>query len=410
MKEELFMEYDFDEIIDRQNTDALNTDGFRGYIFHAGPEKKFKYADDDFVRMWVADMEFAVAEPIRNAIKKRVDRKILGYTGIYNQRYYAAFAKWCKDHYDWTFPQENLVFSAGVIPALYQLIEDIVDKDEKVLTMTPAYGFFLHACEYNNVELIANKLLSENGRFTIDFKDLEEKASDPKMKLLILCNPHNPSGRIWTEDELEKIADIVRKNNLWIISDEIHCDLVRTGLRHTPMGKIMSDYKKLIICMSGSKTFNMAGLQFSNILIQDKEERERFVNRDKIVGFVNPISVVAQQAAYEEGGEWLEELKTYLDKNFAYVKQFLDENVPKAVFEISESTYLAWVNLNNAVSSKYIDDLPALFADHGLLLEGGDSLFVGNARGYIRLNLAMPLETIKKGMLRLKEAIDQSNI
>jgi len=403
------MQYNFDEIIDRQNTDALNTDGFRGYIFHAGPEKKFKFADEDFVRMWVADMEFAVAEPIRKAIQRRLDRKILGYSAVYEKGYYTAFAQWCKKHYDWEFNQEELTFSPGVIPALYQIVEDIVGQGEKVITMTPAYGFFLHACEYSNRELVQNSLLYDNGRFSIDFTDLEKKAKDSKIKLLIFCNPHNPSGRVWTREELSKVAEIVRKNNLWIISDEIHCDLVRTGTRHIPMDKIMPDYDKLITCMSASKTFNVAGLQFSNIIIKNQKERERFISRDKLAGFINPLAIAGHQAAYEEGEEWLEQMKAYLDSNFRYVKNFLDSKVPGAVFEISEATYLAWVNLNGAVGEKYIDDLPALFADNGLLLEGGDNLFVGNARGFIRLNLAMPLSIIKKGLLRLQEAVKKSN-
>lgn len=203
-------------------------------------------------------MEFAVAPEIRQAIIDRVNRKILGYTIVSDQGYYDALLKWCKDRYDWTFEKEELVFSPGVIPALYQLVEDLVAKDEKVLTMTPAYGFFLHACEYNGVELVKSPLKKSEGRFEIDFEDFAQKAADPKVRLLMLCNPHNPSGRIWTRQELEKIADIAAKNDLWIVSDEIHCDLIRTGLSHIPMGKIMPDYKKLITTISASKTFNLA--------------------------------------------------------------------------------------------------------------------------------------------------------
>ncbi|MBO4992518.1 MAG: aminotransferase class I/II-fold pyridoxal phosphate-dependent enzyme [Firmicutes bacterium] len=296
------MKYNFDEIIDRQHTNALNTDGFRGYIFHAGPEKKFNYADDEFVRMWVADMEFGVAPEILDAIRHRLDKKILGYTLMYDPTYYDIFLNWCKTRYDWTFPREELTFSPGVIPALYQLVEDLVAKDEKVLTMTPAYGFFLHACEYNNVELVHNDLKHENGHFTIDFDLLDQQASDPKVKLLLLCNPHNPSGRIWTVEELKKIAEIVEKYDLWVISDEIHCDIVRCNNRHTPLGKVMPDYKKLVTCMSASKSFNMAGLMFSHIIIRDAEERAHFIARDKTIGDLNPLSIAAHKAAYEQGG------------------------------------------------------------------------------------------------------------
>lgn len=399
------MKYNFDEIIDRRGTNALNTDGFRGYIFHCGPERKFNYADDEFVRMWVADMEFACPEEIRNAIKERLDRKILGYTLMYDPKYYEAFSKWCKDRYDWSFPKEELVYSQGVIPALYQLIEDLVAKDEKVITMTPAYGFFLHACEYNNVELVTNELVrDEKGHFSIDFEQLENQASDPKVRMMMLCNPHNPTGRVWTEEELTRIAEIVEKYDLWIISDEIHCDLVRTGISHTPMGKVMKSYNKLVTCMSASKTFNLAGLMFSNIIIRNKEERERFVARDKTIGDLNPLSIVAHKAAYEHCGEWLTELKHYLDENFRYIKGFLDEYLPEAVFDFPESTYLAWVDMSRCIPG--IQDMSSFFANEaGVLLEGGNDLFVGNAEGYIRLNLAMPRSILETGMSRMRDAI-----
>ena len=398
------MKYDFDEIIDRKGTNSENVEGWRPYIFKCGPEKVFPYADDEFVRMWVADMEFAVAPEIRQAIIDRVNRRILGYTMVYDQGYYDALLKWCKARYDWSFDEEQIVFSPGVIPALYQLVEDLVGKNEKVLTMTPAYGFFLHACEYNGVELVTSPLKRENGRFEIDFDDLEKKASEPEVKMLMLCNPHNPSGRIWTEEELRKIADIVRKNNLWVVSDEIHCDLIRTGLKHIPFGKVMEDYDKLITTMSASKTFNLAGLMFSNIIIRDAAERQRFQDRDKNIGAANPLSIAAHKAAYEHGGSWLEELKAYIDGSFDMVKNFLSENLPEAVFEIPQATYFAWVDMSKVLPD--VEDMPIFFANNaGVLLEGGDELFVGNAKGCIRLNLAMPRSVIKTGLERIAEAV-----
>lgn len=221
------MNYNFNEIIDRRNTNALNTDGFRSYIFHAGPEKVFPYKDEEFVRMWVADMEFATPPEICDAIKERVNKRIFGYTQVFDTEYYNAFLNWCKKNYDWSFPKEELTFSTGIIPAMYELAEELIAKDEKMLIVTPAYGYFQHTAEYNQIELSCSALKSDRGYFTIDFEDFEKKASDPKMKLLLWCNPHNPTGRMWTEEELRKVADIVEKNDLWIISDEIHCDLIR---------------------------------------------------------------------------------------------------------------------------------------------------------------------------------------
>lgn len=404
------MKYNFDEIIERRNTNALNTDGFRGYIFKAGPEKVFPYKDEEFIRMWVADMEFATPPEIRDAMKARIDKKIFGYSGVYDSVYYKIFSKWCKDMYDWEFPEEELKFSAGIIPALYQLVEDLVGTDgaAKFLTMTPAYGYFLHAAEYNRVELVTSDLKNDNGRFTIDFDDLEKKAADPDVKMLMWCNPHNPTGRVWTEEELKKVAEIVEKNDLWIISDEIHCDLLRNGLRHTPMAKIMPDYKKLITCMSASKTFNMAGLFHSNIIIRDEAVRQRFFERDKLLGSVNPVSLEAHKAAYRQGGEWLAQLKDYLDGNFKFMKDFFAENVPKVGCYIPEATYLAWVDMRKALPG--MEDLCGFFANEaGVLLEGGDGLFVGNANGFIRLNLAMPRALIEEGLKRMAAAIKKHN-
>lgn len=403
------MTYDFDEIIDRRHTNSENVDGWRPYIFHCGPERVFPYKDEEFVRMWVADMEFAVAPEIRQTIIDRVNRQILGYSIVSDEGYYEALRAWCQSRYDWTFPREELTFSPGVIPALYQIVEDLVKPDHgKVLTMTPAYGFFLHACEYNGVELVTSPLKQVEGRFEMNWDDFERKAADPDVRVLMLCNPHNPTGRIWTEEELRRMAEIIEKNQLWVVSDEIHCDLIRTGLRHIPMGKVMPDYERLITCISASKTFNLAGLLHSNIIIRSAQERARFQARDKNIGAVNPLSIAAHQAAYTCGGPWLEQLKAYIDGNLALVEGFLKERIPGARFTIPEATYFAWVDLSGVLPQ--VADLPDFFANKaGVLLEGGDGLFVGNAKGYIRLNLAMPRATVQTGLERIAEAIDREN-
>ena len=403
------MTYNFDEIIDRRNTNALNTDGFRGYIFHAGPEKQFPFKDDEFIRMWVADMEFATPPEIRQAMKDRVDQRIFGYTRMFTDDYYNAFSNWCRTLYNWSFPREELVFAPGIVPALYQLAEILVQPDEKIVITTPSYGSFLHAAEHCGVELVCSPLkISQSGYFTIDYEDLARKCADPKAKLLIWCNPHNPTGRVWTQEELEQVAAIVEKHQLWVISDEIHCDLLRRGQRHIPLGKVMPDYPKLITCMSGSKTFNMAGLMFSNIIIRSEAVRREFSNRDKTGGFLNPLSVAAHQAAYEHCGEWLEQLKDYLDENFRYVKDFLEEYLPDAVFSVPEATYLAWVNIAPCIPD--VQNMAEFFANEaGVLLEGGNDLFVGNAEGYIRLNLAMPRQLLRTGMERIRAAILRHN-
>ena len=401
--------YNFDEIIDRRHTNALNTDGFRQYIFHAGPEKVFPYKDEEFVRMWVADMEFGVAPQILDAIRARLDRRILGYTGVYDDSYYQSFHKWCMDHYGWDVPQEELCFTPGIIPALYQLTETLCTPHEKVLLNTPAYGYFLHAAEYSNLQVLHSPLKKDaDGQFYLDYEDFERKCADPHCKLLFWCNPQNPSGRMWTREELTRVAEIVEKYNIWIVSDEIHCDLIRCGKKHIPMATIMKTYPKLITCMAPTKTFNMAGLGFSNIIIRDPELRAEFKSRDKLFGMVNTLSLTAAKAAYDYGQEWLDELKAYLDGNFRFVKDYLTENLPDAVMNIPDATYLAWVDLSKCLPG--MEDIPDFFANEaGVLLEGGNSLFVGNAEGYVRLNLAMPQSIIHTGLDRMCEAIRKYN-
>ncbi len=395
--------YNFDEIIDRRNTNAMNTDGFRSYIFHADDSMTFPYKDDEFIRMWVADMEFATPQVVIDAIKERLDKKIFGYTRVFADSYYNAFVNWCDRRYGWRFDKKQLVMSNGIIPALFELVDYICKPDEKVIFLTPSYAYFKHAADFNHRESVCSDLINENGHYKIDFEDLEKKSADEKATLLIFCNPHNPSGRVWTEEELRKLADICTKNDMWIISDEIHCDLLRVGKKHIPLAKVLPDYDKLVTCMAPSKTFNMAGLMISNIIISNDELRDIWLSRH--YNFDNPLSVAGSQAAYEMGESWLEELRVYLDENFAFTKDYLAENLPKAVFEISEATYLAWVDISEYFNKD--ENLPLFFAyEAGVLLEGG-GMFVQNSDGFIRLNLACPRSILSEGLKRICNAINE---
>ena len=397
------MKYDFDSIIDRRNTNAENVEGFREYIFGDG-EIELPYADDEFIRMYTRSRVFAVAPEIRQAIKDRTDKLILGYTMDYDPEYYQALDQWCRRRFDWSFPKEQLCYSPGIVPALYRLTGHLVTEEEKVLIVTPSYGPFRNATRFNHCGLVCSPLKYEEGRFSIDFDDFAAKAADPAVKLVIWCNPHNPSGRVWTTEELSRVAQIVQENNLWIISDEIHCDLLRQGIKHTPMGKIMPDYERLVTCMANSKTFNIAGLMMSHIIIRDEKLREQFKTRDNTSGNLNPLSIAANKAALQYGEEWLDQLQAYLDDSFRFVDQFLKENLPDAVFHIPDATYLAWVDLSRCLPD--VEDLPLFFArEAGVLLEGGDRLFVANAAGFVRLNLAMPRTLLEEGLRRIAEAV-----
>ena len=394
--------YNFDEIIDRRHTNALNTDGFRDYIFHADETMTFPYKDEEFIRMWVADMEFATPDVVIDGMRERLDKRIFGYTRVFEKSYYDAFNGWCMKKYGWSFDRKELVMSNGIIPALFELVEYICKPDEKVLFLTPSYAYFKYAADFSKREYVCSDLINEDGYYKIDYDDLEKKAADEKTTLLIFCNPHNPSGRVWKEEELEKVAKIVEKHQLWVISDEIHCDLLRLGQHHTPLGKVMPDYKRLITCMAPSKTFNLAGMMISNVIIRDEDMRKIWLDRH--YNFDNPLSIAAAQAAYEKGDEWLQELRAYLDGNFEFTVNYLKEHLPKAKCRISEATYLAWVDLSAYFEPD--EHLPLFFAyKAGVLLEGGN-MFVQSSDGFIRLNLACPRATVEEGLRRICEAVN----
>lgn len=403
------MKYNFDEIVDRRHTNALNTDGFRGYIFHDFEGKKtFPFKDDEFIRMWVADMEFAMCPAIIQAIKDRADKRIIGYSQVFEPEFFQAYNAWSEKMYGWTYPKEEICFSLGIIPALYTLVDLLLGDHDYAIINTPAYGYFQHPVDERHKHAIHNKMIcDDDGNWSIDFDSLERDAANPLAKLLIWCNPQNPTGRVWTEEELKKVAAIVEKYNLWIISDEIHCDILRQGVHHIPMAKIMPDYRKLITCTSASKCFNMAGMMFAEIIIRDKGLRDLYIGTINAYAMnVNPLSIAAHQAAYEHGSEWLDQLKTYLDGNFQFVKDTFMKDLPDITFTIPQATYLAWVNMNPYLGD--VEDIPDFMANKaGVLLEGGDTLFVDNAKGYIRLNLAMPRSIIAEGLKRIVKAIKE---
>jgi cystathionine beta-lyase len=397
------MKYDFDQIIDRRNTNAMSIEGFREYLFDENDQLDFPSADDEFISMWIADMEFASPPEISAALKKRIDHGIFGYSQIFDPKYKSSFLNWTKTRYDWSFEPEHLVTSKGVIPALFSLIEYICLPDEKVLIVTPSYAFFKHAADYNNRELVTSDLLCETGHYDLDFDDLQKKAADEKVKLCIFCSPHNPTGRVWEEEELKMLGKICLENNVMIISDEIHCDLLRSGKKFTPLAKLFPESDQIITTMAPSKTFNLAGFMLANIIIPNDDLRKTW--KEKQLPIDNPLSIVAAQTAYSEGQSWLSELTIYLDENFIFLQKYLQEKLPKAIFHIPDSTYLAWVDVSAYFEKN--ENLTLFFANQaGVLLEGGN-MFVANSDGYIRLNLACPRARLKEGLNRISKAINE---
>lgn len=398
------MPYDFDEHIDRRGTNAESVEAFRQALLGREAETvSFPCPEEELIRMWVADMEFATPEVVIDAIRARLDRRIFGYTGGPDKAYYEAFVNWTERRYGWRFGREELVTSKGIVPALHDLVGYLCTPDEKVLIFTPSYAPFRRAADYHSRACLYSPLKWEEMRYTIDWEDLERQLEDPRLRLCIFCNPHNPTGRLWSREELERFGRLCIDKGIWIISDEIHCDLLRVGNQHIPLAKVFPDYERIITCMAPSKTFNIAGLMISNIIIPNKELRRTWHARQ--YGAENPLSLAAAQAAYECGEDWLKHLLCYLDGNMALVKEMLEEKLPKARFVVPESTYLAWIDLSDYFPKQ--ENLIRFFATRaGVLLEDG-SMFVGNGEGCIRLNLALPRDLVRTAMECICRAVEE---
>lgn len=399
------MSYNFDKIINRQNTNALSVEGYKDYLFGGIETLNLPCDSNDLIKMWVADMAFETAPEIIEAMKSRIDHGILGYTMVFDQQYPKVFLNWTTARYNWTFDTTHLRNAQGVIPALYALIDYICKPNKKVLIMTPSYAFFKHAADYNQVDIVYSDLIYEGGKYTMNFEDIQEKTADEDVALCIFCNPHNPTGRVWTTEELQRFGEICLANNVMIISDEIHCDILRTHQQFTPLAKLFPDSDQIITCMAPSKTFNLAGILFANIIIPHEGLRKEWKKHH--LGIVNPLSLTAAQAAYSHGQPWLDALTVYLDNNFQFLENFLHLHLHKAVFHIPEATYLAWIDVRAYFEEG--ENLTLFFAEKaGVLLEGGN-MFVSNADGFIRLNLACPKAILEEGLRRMKAAIDVKN-
>lgn len=396
----------FDQIISRQGTNALAHDGYEGYLFGSKDNfPKLNYKKEELISMWVADMQFAAPDCAIAAMSKRLEHPIYGYTMNFDNELYEAFKNWCLKKYNWKFSKDEMQVSLGVIPALIGLVEYICAPDEKVLAFTPTYAYFKHATDRTGRQFVTSKLIESGADYQIDFSDFENKVKDPKVKMLMLCHPHNPTGRVWTEEELQKIGEICFRNGVKIVSDEIHCDLVRNGIKHTPLAQLFPESKDVVTCMAVSKTFNLAGLMVATIIIPDPALRKIWIRKHYTM--MNPLSHAAAVAAYREGGEWLDELKTYLDYNFKFTSEFLKMNLPKAIFKIPDATYLAWIDFKAYFSEG--TNLTKFFLENaGVILEGAE-MFVENGGLRVRLNLACPLSQLKLALERMHQAIQRSN-
>lgn len=387
------MKYNFDEVIDRSDNFSAKYD-----------ELEAKFGRSDLVSLWVADMDFRAAEPIMKAIRDRAEQGIFGYTSR-PESYYGAMKNWYKTRYNWDMEKDHIIHSPGVVPTLSLIMKLFTEPGDKIIIQSPVYYPFFNVVKDNDRELLLNPLKKVDGDYYMDFEDLEKKI-DEKVKFLILCNPHNPIGRVWTKEELTKLGEMCIKNNITVIADEIHGDLVYDGKRYTPFASISEEFRvNSISCLSATKTFNIAGLQASFAVFPDKEMHDKF---DEFLGILdikrnNCFSLVAMEAAYAKGGEWLDQVLVYIRENMKFVKEYCEKHIPQIKANMPEGTYLVWLDCNElGLSDEALNDF---FVNKARVALDGGSWFGDEGKGYMRLNVACPRATLEEGLDRIKEAI-----
>lgn len=367
---------------------------------------KWDTTAEDVVPMWVADMDFRTAPCIINALMKRVEHGIFGYTAV-PESYYKSTCRWFERRHGWTIRPGSIIYTSGVVPAISAIIKALTRPGDSVATFTPAYNCFFSSIRNNGCNLAPVELqCDEEGHYTIDFEELEQVVSRPEVKLFILCNPHNPSGRVWSREELLRVGDICRAAKVTVVSDEIHCELVYTPLKYTPYGSLGESYaSESVVCVSPSKAFNIAGLQIASIVCGTDELRakiDRAINDNEVCD-VNPFGVVATMAAYDEGGEWLDALVEYLHGNYLYFRKYLCIHLPELVVTPLEGTYLAWVNVS--ATGMTGDEAEALLEREAKVRLNSGSMYGPGGENYLRFNLACPRSVLETVLPRISQIL-----
>lgn len=355
----------------------------------------------DVIPLWVADMDFKTAPVVIEALRRRVEHGVFGYT-LVDDEYYAALRGWFAERHGYTIDTRQVIYTSGVVPALSAIIKALTKPGEGVIVQTPVYNCFFSSIRNNGCRIVESPLIREKisgNTFTyrMDFEDLERKAADPANTMLLLCNPHNPAGRIWNRDELKQVAEICRRNGVRVVSDEIHCELAMPGLEYTPYGTIDPTG---VICLSPSKAFNTAGLQIANIVCPDDSVRravDRAININEVCD-VNPFGVVALKAAYSpEGATWLNTLRGYLADNYRLTRDIISNELPGCPMALLEATYLPWIDVSSlGVPTEELEE--RLIREAGVWVNCGEMYGSG---GFIRLNIACPRERLREGLRRL---------
>lgn len=377
----------FDELTERRGTGSYKWDS---------------YDNDGLIPMWVADMDFRTAPAVTEAVVKRAEQGIFGYT-LVGEEYYSAVRDWFAKRHQWHIDTDMLIYTSGVVPAVSAIIKAMTQPGDKVIVQTPAYNCFFSSIRNNGCELSANALIRQaDHSYSLDFDDLEERAADPAAKVLILCNPHNPTGRIWTPEELRRVADICRRNRVFVIADEIHCELTYEGAEYTPFATVCGEGLPHAVCVSPSKAFNIAGLQIANIIASDADVRariDRAINDNEVCD-VNPFGVAATVAAYRHGGEWLDELREYLHDNHLVVKEFFATRLPEYTITPLQSTYLVWIDCRHTGIGS--ERLSAMLIAAGVALSPGS---IYGVDGFMRLNIACPRQRLTEGLERIYKVL-----
>ena len=380
------MKYNFDELIERRGTGCV----------------KWDESLNDVIPLWVADMDFAVAPAILEAIRQRAKHPVFGYTFVQDD-YYESVISWFNRRHGWTIQREWMLYTTGVVPAMSCVIKALTMPSEKVLILSPDYNCFFSSIRNNGCEVLENKLVRKNYSFEIDWNDFEIKCADEKTTVFLLCNPHNPTGRVWTKEELEQMRDICHQHHVRIISDEIHCELIMPGYHFCPMGIIDSE---AIILNSPSKSFNIAGLQIANIICQDAEIRRRIdraININEVCD-VNPFAPIAVKAAYNESEEWIDELNQYLCQNYQILNLFFSKELPQCKVCKLEGTYLVWIDVS--ALGEPVEQLCERLLNKGKVWVNPGTMYgTESGMGYIRINIACPRNRLIEGLKRIKATI-----
>lgn len=396
------MKYNFDEIVNRRGTYSVKWDGGQ-LIKNMGLTERY---DEDTIPLFTADMDLPVPQPLLDALHKTVDHRIFGYS-IFPDEYFEAIQHWFKKRHDWEIKKEELLFSPGTVHALSIAVRALTNPGDGIIIQRPVYPPFTSVITANDREVMNNALkCDDEGYYHIDFEDFEAKAKEEKTKMFILCNPHNPTGRVFTKDELKRLSDICRNNDVLIVADEIHGDLIRRNQTFIPIAKAADIVDHIITFTAINKTFNVAGLHCTNVVISNSELRNKF---SSVMGMhlPSPFMVSALIAVYTEGEDWLEQLKEYIDGTMEWVVEFLAERMPKVKVRIPEGTYIMWMDFSGfGLSPEEVHD--RIYNKANVLLEDG-KMFGEEGLVYQRICIPSPRPMIKEAFKRIAREFEDLN-